>query len=129
MLLLPVKLVVPMNLEIIIHNTFCILYRMFSLKLSTLHSSMFIRYLICLVTSRNYLIDRVTTMWIYGWELLVLCLYADKSCDHKYFDGGDVIFLICHRTCHEHMFKVYVNLWVEARHCQSPSQHASWPLV
>ena len=34
----------------------------------------------------------------------MLCHYADKSCDHKYCDGGD-IFLICHVTSREHMFK------------------------
>ena len=35
-------------------------------------------------------------MRIYGWELYELCHYADKSCDHKHYDGGDIIFLICH---------------------------------
>ena len=30
--------------------------------------------------------------------------YADKSCDHKHCDEGDM-FLICHVTSHEHMFK------------------------
>ena len=33
----------------------------------------------------------------------MLCHYADKSCDHKYCDGGDI--LICHVTSREHMFK------------------------
>ena len=30
--------------------------------------------------------------------------YADKSCDHKHRDGGDV-FLICHVTSRDYMFK------------------------
>ena len=30
--------------------------------------------------------------------------YADKSYDHKHCDEGDM-FLICHVTSHEHMFK------------------------
>ena len=34
----------------------------------------------------------------------MLCDYADKSCDHKHCDGGDM-FLICHVTSREHMFK------------------------
>ena len=28
--------------------------------------------------------------------------YADKSCDHKHCDGGDILFLICHVTTREH---------------------------
>ena len=43
-------------------------------------------------------------MEIYGWEVLVLFHYADKSCDHKHRDGGDV-FLICHVTSRDYMFK------------------------
>ena len=34
----------------------------------------------------------------------MLCHYADKFRDHKHCDGGDM-FLICHVTSHEHMFK------------------------
>ena len=44
-------------------------------------------------------------MRIYGCELLALCHYADNFCDHKHCDGGDMIFLICHLTTHEQMFK------------------------
>ena len=40
---------------------------------------------------------------IYGCELLVLRHYADKSCDHKHCDGGDM-FLICHVTSCDHIF-------------------------
>ena len=60
-------------------------------------------YLICHVTSHDHLIERACTF--FGWELFVLCHYADKSCDHKYCDGGDIMFLICHVTSCEHMFQ------------------------
>ena len=43
-------------------------------------------------------------MQIYGGKLFVLCHYADKSRDHKHFDGGGM-FLICHMTSPELMFK------------------------
>ena len=41
---------------------------------------------------------------MYGWEFLVLCHDADKPCDHRHCDGGDM-FLICHVTSLEQMFK------------------------
>ena len=44
-------------------------------------------------------------MEVYGWELLVLFHYADKSCDHKHRDGDDIKFLICHVTSRDYMFK------------------------
>ena len=53
-------------------------------------------------------------MRTYGQELFVLCHYADKSCDHKHYDGGDM-FLICHVISREHSLKGYVNLWMETR--------------
>ena len=34
----------------------------------------------------------------------MLCHYADKSCNHKHCDGRDM-FLFCHVTSREHMFK------------------------
>ena len=43
-------------------------------------------------------------MQTYGLELPVLCHYGDKSCDHKYCSGEDM-FLVCHVTSREHMFK------------------------
>ena len=43
-------------------------------------------------------------MRIYGWELLAVCHHPDKSCDYKYCDSGDIMFLICHVTSLEHMF-------------------------
>ena len=33
-------------------------------------------------------------MQIYGWELIAVCHYPNKSYDHKHCDSGD-IFLIC----------------------------------
>ena len=30
---------------------------------------------------------------MYGWEFLVLCHDADKPCDHRHCDGGDVFNL------------------------------------
>ena len=59
----------------------------------------------------------------------MLCHYTNKSCDHKYCDGGDVIFLICQVTFVNTYLMGCLNLWVEARRSQSPSQHVSWPLV
>ena len=35
----------------------------------------------------------------------MLCHYANKSCDHKHYDCGDIMFLICHVTSSKHMFK------------------------
>ena len=61
-------------------------------------------------------------MQTYGYELLVLCHYADKSCDQKHCDGGDM-FLICYMTLMNTCLKDYVNLWVEARQGESPSCH------
>ena len=45
-------------------------------------------------------------MQIYRQELLAIRHPPDKSCDHKYYDNGDLMFLICHVTSSEHMFKV-----------------------
>ena len=46
-----------------------------------------------------------TTMGIYGLELLVVYHHPNESCDHKFCDSRDIIFLICHMTCREQMFK------------------------
>ena len=53
-------------------------------------------YLIYHVTSHDHLIEMANCEF-YGLELLVLCHYA-------YCNGGDM-FLICHVTSHEPMFK------------------------
>ena len=45
-------------------------------------------------------------MQIYRQELLAIRHPPDKFCDHKYYDNEDLMFLICHVTSSEHMFKV-----------------------
>ena len=59
-------------------------------------------YLICHVTSNDHLIE--TSLRIYEWEPLVLCHYADKSCDHKHCDGRDNVFNLS-RASREHLIK------------------------
>ena len=54
-------------------------------------------YLICHVT-----LPHGEFMQTYGWELLVLCPYADETCDDKHCEGGNKMFLIFSR---KHMFK------------------------
>ena len=44
-------------------------------------------------------------MQIHGWELLAVCHHSYKFGDHRYSDGGDIVFLICHLTSRDHMFK------------------------
>ena len=58
-----------------------------------------------------------------------MCHHPGKSCDHEYFDSGDMMFLICHATSHEHRFKGLYELWVEDPYTESPTCHFSWPLV
>ena len=43
-------------------------------------------------------------MRIYGREVLAECYHLDMSCDESHFDSGDM-FLICHVTSRQHMFK------------------------
>ena len=45
--------------------------------------------LICHLTSHDHSIEIVC-------EFMLLCYYADKSCNHKHCDGGGVMFLTCH---------------------------------
>ena len=35
----------------------------------------------------------------------MLCHYAAKSCDHKHYDGGDIMFLVCHVTYRKQIFE------------------------
>ena len=44
-------------------------------------------------------------MRIYGWQILALCHQPDKSCDHKHYDSGYIMFLICHLTFPEQIFE------------------------
>ena len=42
---------------------------------------------------------------MYGWEHLKVCHRLGKSCEHWNYDSWDIVFLICHVTSREHMFK------------------------
>ena len=53
---------------------------------------------------------------IYGWEFLAVCNQPDKSCDPKHCDSGDIMFLICHVTSCEHMFKRLCEFMGEVPH-------------
>ena len=44
-------------------------------------------------------------MQIYGCELLKVCHRLGKSCEHRYYNSGDIVSLICHVTLREHMFE------------------------
>ena len=68
-------------------------------------------------------------MQIYGWKLLVLCHYTDKSCDHNHRDGEDIGFSFVTLPLLNPCLKGYVNLWVEARHGKSPYRHGWCPVV
>ena len=73
-------------------------------------------YLICDVTSPHG-----EFMQNYGRELLVLCHYADETCDDKQCDDGNKMFLIFSHV--NTRLKGYMNLWVEVRHGESLSRH------
>ena len=34
-----------------------------------------------------------------------MCHHLDKSCEHRHYDSGDIVFLICHVTSRADMFK------------------------
>ena len=44
-------------------------------------------------------------MWLYGWELVVVCHHPDKFGDHRHCDNWDLTFLICHQTSRNHLLK------------------------
>ena len=44
-------------------------------------------------------------MRIYRLRLLAIWRPSSKSCGHKHFCSGYIMFLICQTTSHEHMFK------------------------
>ena len=60
-------------------------------------------------------------MRIYVLEFLVLYDYAHKYCDHKQCEGGDM-FLVCHVTFCEHMFKGLCE-FMSGKPSESPSCH------
>ena len=39
------------------------------------------------------------------WKLLAVCHHPDKFGDHRYFDNGDIMFMICHWTSRDQIFK------------------------
>ena len=42
---------------------------------------------------------------MFGWNLLELCHYGDKSCGHEHCDIENVMFLICHVMIYYHLDK------------------------
>ena len=62
-------------------------------------------------------------MQIHEWELLAVCHHTDKSCDHNHCNSGDIMFLICHVTSREHMFKGLYEFMGEAPRGESPPCH------
>ena len=44
-------------------------------------------------------------MQSYEWELLKISHHLGKSCRHRHYDKGDIMFLICHVVSNEHMLK------------------------
>ena len=44
-------------------------------------------------------------MQIYEWELLRVCHHLGKFCEHRYYDSGDIVVLVCHVISCKHMFK------------------------
>ena len=44
-------------------------------------------------------------MQISGLELLKIRHHLNKSCEHKHYDGGDIVLLISQVTSREYMFK------------------------
>ena len=38
-------------------------------------------------------------------QLIAICHHPDKSCGYKHCDSGDIMFLNCHVTSHEHILE------------------------
>ena len=55
--------------------------------------------------------------------------HLGKSSEHRHYDSGNTVFLICHVISREYMFKGYMNLWVEFHHRESLPSHVWYPLV
>ena len=47
----------------------------------------------------------------------MICHHPDKSCDRKHCDSGDEMFLICHQTSREHLFKGFYEFIGESPPC------------
>ena len=44
-------------------------------------------------------------MQILEWELFKVCHHFGKSCEHRYYDSGVIVFLVCHVISRKHMFE------------------------
>ena len=68
-------------------------------------------YLVCHVTSHDLIEGSCKFLCKFLWrELLAVCYHPDKPCDHRYCESGDM-FLICHVTLRDHMFKELLISW------------------
>ena len=81
-------------------------------------------YLICHVTSQDHLIEGLFEF------MVVSCLWCvttlTKFGNHRHCGSEDIMFLICQMTV---FLKGYVNLFVEATHCESPPSNFWWSFV
>lgn len=59
------------------------------------------------MTSRNHLIKE---LWFYGWELLAVNHGSVNFGGHNSCRSGDLTFLICHKTSHDHLIKELYDL-------------------
>ena len=44
-------------------------------------------------------------MQIYEWELLRVCHHLGKFCEHRYYDSGEIVVLVCHVISCKNMIK------------------------
>ena len=54
---------------------------------------------------------------------------SHKFGDPRDSDSRDILFLICHKTLPDQMFKGYVNIWAEVPDCKSSPSHVWCPLL
>ena len=50
----------------------------------------------------------ITSLWGHASIWLgapQICHHLGKSCEHRHYDSGDIVFSICHVASCEHMFK------------------------
>ena len=75
--------------------------------------------------------SRVFCRWRYNVFNLPLDLTNlwSRSCENKQCEERDTIFLICHASIRENMFKVLSEFIRGNLHRQSPPCHIWWPLV
>ena len=58
-------------------------------------------------------VERV--IWLYWWKPVTVSHPLAMFVDHWSSKSGDITYLICHVTSHDHV-KGYLNLWVGAHH-------------